>query len=74
MTTSMTRKHFQAIADAISESMPDRGAWSTTEYGTEAFNVATEQHKLTARAIAYNLRQFNPAFDKAKFLKACGVD
>ena len=71
--TSMTRKHFQAIADAI------RGCVyldesEITAMREDGIDAVTAQRENIAFAIADALRQFNPAFDRERFLKACGVD
>ena len=68
MNSSMPRKHFQAIADAMQ---------NARMHYIAANNVDAASFRLALRAAAHeladSLRQFNPAFDKAKFLKACGV-
>jgi hypothetical protein len=63
MTSSMTRKHFQAIANVIRENC-DNNKWDGEPSDAER----------VGRAMASALRQFNPAFDRERFLKACGVD
>ena len=51
----MTRKHFKALAEAISK-IEDEVA-----------------RRAAAYAIAPVCRQFNPSFDRGRFLEACGV-
>lgn len=58
----MTRKHFQAIANEFSRAM------ETTQNKGE--DTAIE---LLAEGVADRLAEFNPAFDRDKFLAACGV-
>lgn len=59
----MTRKHFRAIADAIARS----------RYGhdSSAERAAIDD---TAVLIAYALADANPNFDRARFLRACGLE
>ena len=58
----MTRKHFNAIADALRFSRPD---FST---------VAHEQWEKDCSAMADACRSFNGQFDRGRFLRACGVE
>lgn len=67
--TSMTRKHFKAIADAMRDVRPHY----TTEAGKEFRRVELCQWEKGCEELARTLRQFNPLFDKGKFLDACGV-
>ncbi len=58
----MTKKHFEALAAALSERRPvplahDRDQWEVDVLG-----------------VADVCAQFNPHFDRARFLKACGVE
>jgi hypothetical protein len=63
----MTRKDYVAIAQAISD-----GALINCMSRTElAMNTAT-RYKI-AEQIADVLWRDNPRFDRARFLKACGV-
>lgn len=63
----MTRQHFKAIADALNEVR-------TTVVMTR--NPLLAKHA-ALDAAAHNLAdacaEFNPRFDRDKFLKACGV-
>ena len=60
----MTKRHFEAFAREIadyvrfSQDMPE----ATTKHATFA-----------ARVIAHVAAEFNPRFDRERFLKACGL-
>lgn len=68
----MTRKHFQAIADGIA------GEYAvitrllndevTTKDSAKLYRVELATIQRTAEAVASQLAQFNPNFDRAKFL------
>lgn len=59
---SMSRQHFQAIADAIKEShTPDETALERQAIDAVAMNVASA------------CKRFNSGFDRARFLAACKV-
>ncbi|GAB3865493.1 hypothetical protein GCM10028801_36070 [Nocardioides maradonensis] len=58
---SLTRRHFQRIADGIQYVAHDPSADPAT--------VAKVAHE-----VANACSVFNPAFDRRKFLAACGVD
>ena len=60
----MTRKHFKALADALKDSHP-------TQTG-DASPDSAETWKRTVENVAYACRSFNPHFDRARFLAACG--
>lgn len=60
----MTRQHFEAIANAI------RVAGNGQ---TSANAAAQEMRKEIAENIASEMGRFNSNFNRAKFLKACGV-
>lgn len=58
MATSMTRQHFQAIAEAV---------WDYTRiYGDETFDAET-----LAGMLAQTLGRFNANFDRRRFIDAC---
>ena len=63
----MTRKHFVMLAAALAQSKPPRGR---DPLGTL---LADTQHARDCTAVADVLAQDNPRFDRARFLKACGV-
>ncbi len=59
MTASMSKKHFDALAAAIK-----------AEYYAEE---AVDRNR-TALLLASVCARFNPNFNRARFLKACGVE
>ena len=59
----MTRKHFQALAETLKGSRP----WNID-------SAARFQWEADVKAVASALRQFNPRFNNARFLEACGVN
>ena len=56
----MTRKHFQAFAEALKRERPDSCLASHVQWTAEV------------RAIADVCRSFNPGFDRERFYTACG--
>lgn len=62
----MTRKHFQAIADALKASKPNRRIENYPSMLVQWIHCV--EHTATACA------QFNSAFDRSRFLGACGYD
>lgn len=66
----MTRKHFDAIAAAFAAE--GRGI-DTIEDLQERYGAKTTHERL-ARDIAGTLAASNPRFDRARFLRASGVD
>lgn len=58
----MTRKHFQALADALKNTRPTL-AWN----GSRQF-----QWELDVKAIARVCKQDNPNFKPGRFFAACG--
>ena len=65
---SLTRKHFQAIADIIAQETPSSEAASkeSTEYAKRLMGLNI------ARDMAVFFKHENPAFDRERFLTACG--
>lgn len=65
MPTSMTRQHFQAIADAVKE---------TKDYFERLDNNPSpdEVIETVAQELMREVRRFNPSFDRDRFLTACG--
>lgn len=57
----MTRKHFEAIAKMLRAARED-------------MEMARGKHMLLCYMFADWLRGENPNFDKARFLKACGME
>jgi hypothetical protein len=60
----MTKKHFEALAAALRQSQIDFKGKFAEQVGSED----------AARRIADVCARFNPNFDRARFLKACGVE
>jgi hypothetical protein len=54
VTTSLTRQHFRAVADAVAETP----------------GLTPQQRHDVATALATALARFNPRFDRAKFVEA----
>jgi hypothetical protein len=67
----MTRKDYILIAATLKSAMPDAdycGGESSTAYG-----FAKHYWVKACQAMAYQLAGQNSAFDRARFLAACGV-
>jgi len=62
----MTRQDFEMIAETIRANAAELDAALGAEKGDIAFGI-------TANAFADALAQTNPRFDRARFLRACGV-
>lgn len=62
----MTRKHFEAIADVLSHTRKSYKVMDGDDVSTQAIDDVS-------RELAATLGRFNPAFNRDKFLKACGV-
>lgn len=60
----MTKKHFEALAAALKAEQPGTN-WDPNKH---------VQYRLDVRAVADVCARFNPNFDRARFLKACGVE
>lgn len=69
----LTRKHFQAITQNLREQRPNP-AWVYTPDDRIGYTCADAQWTLDCRAVADALAQFNPAFNREKFLAACGLE
>lgn len=57
---SLTRKHFKGIADAVKETKRERPEQACVD--------------ALAKKLASYLATTNPAFNRAKFLEACGIE
>ena len=64
MPASMTRKYFEALAAELKRVGPD--------YWIDATSRDTV-HMAAVQAVADVCARFNPTFDRARFLAACGV-
>ena len=61
----LTRKHFQMIADAVSETRScDPGEQTTWRWACDDLS----------RTLANKLATTNPNFNRQRFLEACGVE
>lgn len=63
----MTRKDYVLISDVLKNERPDRD-------GTRWADGARDEWSTIAMNIARALASDNPRFDRARFLKACGVE
>jgi hypothetical protein len=59
-----SKKHYVAIAREIAELLKD----------LEGSNAAINAVALLASRLAYVFKDDNPAFDRERFLRACGVN
>ena len=66
---SLTAKHFEALAAALKENRP---ALPEDGYG-QPYHFSEAQWSDCAGRIASVCARFNPNFDRARFLAACGV-
>ncbi len=74
----MTKKHFERAAKMVytilhggwSSDMPD---WANSDPALWAGTTNYTRAVQTAEAMMLLFCQFNPKFDKARFLKACGL-
>ena len=69
----LTRKHFQALANALQSQRPNQ-EWVKTPEDRIGYTCAVAQWTLDCRAIADVCQRENPAFDRTKFLQACGIE
>jgi hypothetical protein len=67
----MTKKHFNAIARAI-RFAPRIGYFNNCDGKMQ--QAQEDFRKVVAREIATALSDFNPSFDRGRFLIACGVE
>ena len=58
---SMTKKHFEALAEALSKSH------------VSASKEAQRQWEEDCKTVAWVCYEHNPRFDRQRFLNACGV-
>lgn len=63
----MSKKHFNAIAASIAAERKDR------DDGTPNAAASLETIDALARTLAHQFAGFNAAFDRNRFLAACGV-
>lgn len=71
---SMTRKHFNGIASAVSEARDRLSRPSVSErYSKAQIKAMDFMVDVVADTLARELRLHNSNFDRERFLKACGV-
>jgi hypothetical protein len=63
---TMTRQHFQLIADVIREIPSPATTWPVT--------LTDKQREYLARCFADELYATNGRFDRGRFMRACGVE
>lgn len=68
----MERRHFEALAGALRSVKPDRGNKYAPRSVQSAGGAAHAQWLVTIGAVATACAQFNPAFQRERFLRACG--
>lgn len=66
---TMTRRDYVLIANVLCTTKPDQ----TIGYSADALAIARGAWREIARSFAATLASENPRFDRARFLKACGV-
>ena len=67
---TITRKHFKLIAESLKDSTPEPRDFDTPEM----YEVAAGQWRDCCKHVGGVLRQTNPAFNRDRFLDACGVE
>lgn len=66
----MTKKHFKAIAEAIK----DVYEYQKENDGKGSKKIKQGAIRVVSESIADTLQNFNPLFNKEKFLLACGIE
>ncbi len=69
---TMTRKHFQLVADAINEHV--KVLQSAKSQGNTDANMCIAAIHVVAENLCSKFRDENHNFDKARFMKACGLE
>lgn len=67
---SMTRAHFQFIADSLRYTKPEAGNYDTLA----EYRIAYAQWRITVTNMASDLRLTNGLYQKDKFLRAAGIE
>lgn len=66
----MTRKHFEAIADALRTARPEAPKKDGVDHG----HANRSQWEADVVCVTTAISGFNPNFDRDRFFKACGLD
>lgn len=69
----LTRKDFELLAGALSETQPLEPSRFADAYTTRDYLAQLAQFEWTVQVFANVLRSTNPGFDVAKFKAACGA-
>mgnify|MGYP000078873334 CR=1 FL=1 len=69
----MTRRDFQLLADTIREQINRRSIRDEESRKADPNMSGYTAVVLTAWALADHLAEYNPAFNRVRFLEACGV-
>jgi hypothetical protein len=64
---SLSRQHFQALADALYDSRPGRYGQVVAQGCADGLAVAWSQWRDTRNHVATALRRFNSSFDRDRF-------
>lgn len=67
---TMTRVHFNLIADGLKESKP----YPADYFSEEDHKIALLVWKQVAFTLSNKFTRTNPSFDENRFLKACGFE
>jgi hypothetical protein len=67
----LTKKHFKLVASAIAATAPAQLATPSNQLWASGCDFA---RSYIARRLAAEFALENPAFDRARFLAACGVE
>ncbi len=63
---TLSKKHFEALAAALYRSPDDMAYYAR-------YNSHEQLHAHLCYSVCDALAEMSPAFDKARFIKACGV-
>lgn len=69
----MTRKHFQALAEALLSTRPEPPQWSGIRTN-DKYLAALDTWKRTVKSVADACMASNGNFDRGRFERVCGAD